>query len=203
MCYVPVQTLRTRRGHMFLLKKLSMKIDRFSQNPWVWVSLVPFVGFLVVLMGVIAPTIPPPGVPDDWQRVFTSEDLVNFLKNNPASVLESLRLGGAIDCLAPLAYGGPFAFALSRWFNAGWLPTWHPMRVVNLLPILIGLLDEVENVGLLLAYDAYPEAHWGADLAGQVTMAKWMAIYIMWFLLVAGLLGRAIKLARREEAYDF
>lgn len=190
-----------RRQRMFFLKTLSTRIDDWSRNRWIFgLSFIPFFGMLYVLESMFAYTIPSPGVPDNWQHVFTAESLHAFLDRQTPETLAQLRLGGLVDCAAPLVYVGPFGFLLSRWFNATLLPNhyWHPGALVNLLPILVAVFDEIENIGLLLAYHAYPTKHWGGGLAGQVTMFKWMTIYVMGIFIISGGFLRFISFLRGE-----
>jgi hypothetical protein len=124
----------------------------------------------------------------------------DFIGLHPDS-LTHLVMGGILDCFMPLAYVRGFSFLVSVTFSASFLEPGHELRQLNLLPYFVAVFDEIENVGLLLAYQAYPHVHWGGDMAGYATMIKWFLIFLMFGVIMIGLIARAVRRVQGKPPY--
>ena len=107
-----------------------------------------------------------------------------------------IRARWTFDLVFPLVYTGFLAFGIS-WFVqrlAGWAAGW---KLANLLPLLGGIFDLLENTAASLAMAVFPARPQGILLSASVfTPIKWILVslsFIPYFLFIGAWIVQQVR----------
>lgn len=137
----------------------------------------------------------------DTSFIYSPEDLYQMAEEYGETGRQAyIRARWTFDLVFPLVYTAFLAFGIS-WFVqrlSGWAPAW---RFSNLLPILGGIFDLLENTATSLSLAAYP-ARPGLILfsASLFTPIKWVLVsasFIPYFLFSGAWIVQKIR--RRKD----
>jgi hypothetical protein len=183
-----------------MIKKISNWVDRISSN-WLMITSL-------LLMGVFIGFVLPAQAASSTQKIgsdqspdtslfYTPEDLYQIAEEYGAEGRQAyIRIRWSFDLIFPLVYTTFLAVGIS-WFNqrvSGWGDAW---KLLNLAPILGGMLDLLENSATSLVMAIYPAR--SAILlisASLITPIKWVLVsgsFIPYFILVSAWLIQRIQ----------
>ena len=181
------------------MKKLS---DWLIQNSKTWIVL----SFLIVLILFILLVLPGSTRINTADKI--SPDIPDlsfwYSPDHLYSIAESYGINGrkeyvimhaGFDLIWPVVYVGFLALSLSWVFGR----VSKIFLKLNLIPVIAGIFDYLENILTSIVMLRYPEHSRGIDLLAPVTtMLKWILIYLSAACLFTGLLVLFLRLYKQS-----
>ena len=186
------------------LPLLDRAADWLANRVLWWVAaagLVLFAGFIVLVLpaqaaaGSFYTSLHPA---PDTERWYAPEDLYTAAEAwGEAGRSAYVRARVTFDVVWPLAYGIFLLTGLS-WVWALATSPGSRWRRIALLPVLVVMLDYVENICTATAVARYPaRTPVLAELAPVFTAAKWLTLTCSFLLLLVGVLAALVAAIRR------
>ncbi|MCJ7718188.1 MAG: hypothetical protein MUO54_16940, partial [Anaerolineales bacterium] len=115
----------------------------------------------------------------DTSLYYSAEDLYKMVENyGPEGRRAYISARWTFDLIFPLVYVSFLAMGIS-WFSKQLIFTSKAWNLVNLLPLLSGILDYLENSATSLVMYLYPiQLMSAAFLASIFTLLKWVSIFL-------------------------
>lgn len=178
------------------MRKFSDWLKQKSKPPVVIAALVIFVLFVLLVL----PAQPKIGVTENFDPGYPDLSLW-YSPDHLYGIAEAygeegrgeyIRMRYRFDIIWPLVYVGFLATSLSWVYRR--IPASSKLYRINLLPILAGIFDLMENLLVSIVFLRYPGVSPGlAILASVMTMLKWSLITVSFLSLIAGLATLVIK----------
>lgn len=183
-----------------MIKKTSDWLLRISSTWLMIISLLVMVAFLIfVLPAQAADAASQSGSENspDTSFFYSPNDLYQMAQDYGESGRQAyIRARWTFDLIFPLVYTSFLAFGIS-WFVGrlqGWAPAW---KFTNLLPVLGGVFDLLENTATSLAMAAYPARPGGILFAASLfTPVKWILVsgsFLPYFLFLIAWIIQKIR----------
>ncbi|WP_458461673.1 hypothetical protein [Paenibacillus sp.] len=139
------------------------------------------------------------GQSPDSSFLYTANDLYQMAEQyGEAGRSAYIQARFTFDLIWPLAYLFLLVVLLSILYRV--LPVKSRWRWVNLIPVLGGAMDMLENIGASLIMYRYPErTPVLAELTPIFTLLKWCLIYASFAALVPGVLITVLYYIRRRK----
>lgn len=129
----------------------------------------------------------------DTETYYGAAYVYQVLDNlQPAGRHAYLQMMFIFDTILPLSYSLALAAVLTIVLRRAFPES--GLRKLNLLPLLAGLFDYLENASIITMLLKYPVHLEGfAAMAGYFTLAKWIFSWISLLLIVIGFIAWAVK----------
>jgi hypothetical protein len=188
-----------------MLRKLSTKMQQISKG---WVSLLALVVFLfftaLVLPAQSNQAKRTSGGADspDTSFFYTAPDLYQMAETYGEGGRQAyIRARFTFDLVWPLVYLAFLVTGIS-WVYHRAFPPQSAWQMANLVPVLATLFDYLENISTSLVMLRYPSLTPGvADLAGIITLVKWLIVFGSITLLLIGVLAGIYRWLRNRRKF--
>ncbi len=103
-----------------------------------------------------------------------------------------------LDLIVPLAYAVFYAVTIS-WFLSRWLPAESPWMRLNVVPLVAGIADYCEDIGVITMLLFYPTELYGvAAVTGVISTVKFLLVVASILLVLGALAGWAVSVLRER-----
>jgi hypothetical protein len=183
-----------------MIKKISEGLLKISSTWLMIISLLVMVGFMIfVLPAQAADAVSESGSESspDTSLFYTPDELYRMAEEYGENGRRAyIRARWTFDLVFPLVYTAFLTFGIS-WFVqrlSGWKEAW---KLTNLLPLLGGIFDLLENSATSIAMAAYPSRpDWILVSASVFTPIKWVLVsvsFIPYFIFLVAWLIQKIQ----------
>jgi hypothetical protein len=182
------------------MKRISTWLRKISAS-WLMAGtlliMVAFMAFVLPGQSAAANQVSENAGSPDLSFIYTPADLTRMASDYGAQGRQAyIKARWTFDLVFPLVYVSFLAVGIS-WFINRLEPLPAAIRLTNLVPILGGIFDLLENTGSSLSMALYPSqpAIW-LILASVATPVKWIMVsasFILYFVLAGALLYKQLR----------